>query len=259
AAPDPSRAAPDPSVLEELLLLVAQHRVDLTHDFVGETLELLLDAVELVLRQVAVLLLLLELVPDVPAYVADRDPALLGSSLHHLHQRLAAVGPQLRAGQPDHRAVVRRVDAEVGLLDRLLDRLHRALVVGGDHEDAGLGHGETCELLQRHVGAVVVDLQLLDERRSCSAGANARELLLQVHDRLVHPIVGFVDLRMAHASSLELTIVPIGSPTSARAMLSGSDTSKTMIGSWLSMQNVIAVESITCSPRDSTSKWLRRS
>jgi len=41
----------------------------------------------------------------------------------------------------------------------------------------------------------------------------------------------------------------VGSPTSARLMLPGSITSKTMIGSRLSMQNVIAVESITLSPR----------
>ena len=39
-------------------------------------------------------------------------------------------------------------------------------------------------------------------------------------------------------------------------MLPGSITSKTMIGSSLSMQNVIAVESITSSRRFSTSKWL---
>src|SRR5262245_48401772 len=196
---------------------------------------------------------------DVPPHVADRDPALLGPGLHHLHQTLAAVGGELGKGEPDHRAVVRWIDAEIALLDGLLDRLHRALVVRRDHEDLRLGHREARELLQRHVGAVVVDLQLLDQRGRRPPGADARELLLEVHDRLVHPVVGFVDLRMVHESSLELTIVPIGSPTRARAMLSGSDTSKTMIGSWLSMQNVIAVESITCNPRESTSKWLNRS
>ena len=56
-----------------------------------------------------------------------------------------------------------------------------------------------------------------------------------------------------------LTSVPIVSPASARRMLPGAVTSKTMIGSSLSMQNVIAVESITLRPRLITSKWVTSS
>jgi hypothetical protein len=57
----------------------------------------------------------------------------------------------------------------------------------------------------------------------------------------------------ARGAGAQLTIVPIGSPHSARLMLPFDNTSNTMIGSWLSMQNVMAVESMTCRPSLSTS------
>ena len=47
-----------------------------------------------------------------------------------------------------------------------------ALVVGRDQRAAGLGHREAGELLQRHLGAVVVDRELLDEGRGGPAGAD---------------------------------------------------------------------------------------
>ncbi len=97
--------------------------------------------------------------------VAHPHPALLGPVPHHLHEVLAAVLGELRERQPDHLAVVRGIDPEVALLDRLLDRLDRALVVGRDREHPGLGHPEAGDLLQRHLAAVGVDLQLLDQRR----------------------------------------------------------------------------------------------
>src|SRR5262249_48365361 len=106
------------------------------------------------------------------------------------------------------------------------------------------------------LAAVHVDLQLFDERGCGPARADRREFILEVHDGLVHLVVRLVDFRVRHLPSPELTTVPIGSPTSALMMFPGCVTSNTMIGSWLSMQNVIAVESITFRPRLSTSKWL---
>ena len=169
---------------------------------------------------------------------------------------LAPVGGELGERESDECAVVRRRHAHVAGLDGLLDRLDGALVVCGDHVDARLGHREARELLERHFRAVVVDPQLLDDRRRRASGADAGELLLHVEDSLAHLVLGFLDLRVHQRSSPAeaLTSVPIASPTSARMMLPGWVTSNTMIGSELSMQNVIAVESITCRPRCSTSK-----
>src|SRR5205814_864541 len=120
------------------------------------------------------------------------------------------------------------------------------------------GYREAGELLERNLGAVVVDLQLVDERGSGPAGADAGELLLEMHDRLVHAVLALGDVGVHHASFV-VTSVPMGSPISALPMLPGSMTSNTMIGSALSMQNVIAVESITSSRRLSTSKCVTSS
>ena len=54
---------------------------------------------------------------------------------------------ELRHGQADHLAVVRRCQAEVGLEDRALDLLDRALVVGLDREQPRLGHADLRELV----------------------------------------------------------------------------------------------------------------
>ena len=68
------------------------------------------------------------LVLGVPADVADRDPGVLRLVLRDLDELLAALLGELREDDPDDRAVVGRVDAEVGVADGLLDRGHRALV-----------------------------------------------------------------------------------------------------------------------------------
>ena len=229
--------------------------VDLGDVLVGELLQLLLGPVELVDGDLAVLLERLELVAGRPPQVADRDPALLGLVLDHLHQLLASLGRELREHQADHLAVVGRGDTQVGVLDGLLDGLHRALVVGGDDQHPGLGHVEPGQLLERHVGAVVVDLQLLDERRRGPTGADGREVGLGVAHGLGHLLGGLEQDVVDHrpTSGPHETSVPIGSPSRARRMLPGPIRSKTTIGSLLSMQNVMAVESITLRPRLRTS------
>src|SRR5213076_967931 len=112
-------------------------------------------------------------------------------------------------------------------------RLQRALVVGRDDEHPRLGNGEARKLLQRHLGAVVVDPELLDERGRGPTGADGTDLILQVDDDLVHLVVRVVDPRVGHLVSLGYTSVPIGSPVSALVIFPGCITSNTMIGSAL--------------------------
>ena len=95
-----------------------------------------------------VLLQVFELVTGGAAQVAHRHPPLLGLVLHDLHQLLATLLGELRERQADDLAVVRGVDAEVGVLDGLLDGLHVVLVVGLDHEQPRLGHVEAGQLLE---------------------------------------------------------------------------------------------------------------
>src|SRR5206468_8629099 len=113
------RAAPAPaflvasaarSYLEQLLLLHLQHRVDLGDDVVGALLELLLDAVEVVLADLAVLLELLELVARLAADVAAGHAAFLGAIAHDLHEVAPPFLGELRERETDDLTVVRRVD-----------------------------------------------------------------------------------------------------------------------------------------------------
>ena len=114
---------------------------------------------------------------------ADRDPRVLGLVPGQLDVLLAPLLGQLRQRHPDDVAVVGRVDAEIGVADRLLDRGHRGLVVRGDQHHPGVRHLEAGELLQRGRRAVVVGGQLGEHRRVGPTGADRRELLLGVLDR----------------------------------------------------------------------------
>ena len=66
---------------------------------------------------------LLQVLVGVAAQVAHGDPRVLGLVLHHLGQLLAALFGQRRHRHADQVALRRRVQAQVGLADRLLDRL----------------------------------------------------------------------------------------------------------------------------------------
>src|SRR5687767_12326205 len=134
------------SDLEQLLFLLLERLVDLRLLGVGELVELLLGTGDVVLGGVAGLREPVELVAGGPAQVADGDAPVLGHALHHPDEVLAALRRELREHEPDDLTVVARVEAEVGVLDRLLDRAERSLVVRADDEHACLGHLEAGDL-----------------------------------------------------------------------------------------------------------------
>ena len=86
--------------------------------------------------------------------------------------------------------VVGRGDPEVGALQRLLDGGQGALVVGGDHQQPGLGDAEPGQLAELGLRPVVVDLQVLDQGRRGPPGPDGSELGLGVVHRLGHVLAG---------------------------------------------------------------------
>ena len=100
---------------------------------------------------------LAQVVHRVAADVADRHAALLGEVAHDLDELAAALFGQLGDDQPDELPSLEGCQADVGLVDRLLDRLDRGLVVGLDGQQPRLGRGDRRELVQRRLRAVVVD------------------------------------------------------------------------------------------------------
>jgi len=107
----------------------------------------------------------------VPPDVADGHPSLLRALVGELDEVATALLRQGREGQPDHVAVVGRGEAEVGGQDGLLDGGQGGAVERLDQEQPRLRDGEGSELVQRDVGAVVLDVQSVEQLRVRSAGA----------------------------------------------------------------------------------------
>src|SRR5487761_2059608 len=196
------------SNLKKFLLLVREQRVDDGHLVLGHLVQDLLEALDVVTGQALVLLERLELLARVTAHAAQGDLALLGLRAHDLDEGLATLLGEGGEGQADHVAVVGGREAEVGVGDRLLDRGNGALVEGRDHEETGLGHREVRQLAQGGVGAVVVDEQVLDQRRGRASGAHRGELALHVLDRLGHAIARVVHHHVHEFVVHYLTSVP---------------------------------------------------
>src|SRR3954453_6421338 len=216
------------SDFEDFLFLVLQELVELVNALVGELLERLFGAMLVVTADVAVLLEVAEVVHDVAADVAHSDAAVLGDPADDADQLLAPLLGQLGDRQADHVAVVAGRQPQVGLHDRLLDRLDRALVVGRHREHPRLGRRDVRQLLQRRLRAVVVDAHAVEQARGRAAGAHGAELRLRGVDGLRHATLRVVEelvdqLAFAHVE----TRVPTWSPETIRWILASSSMLKT--------------------------------
>src|SRR5439155_20514919 len=115
-----SRAA-DGSDLEDLSLLLLSGVVNLADELIGDLLDLADGGLDLVLADVAVFFYLAQVVDLVATDVANRDTCLLCALVHQLHQLLAPLLGELRDGHADDIAVVAWVQAQLTLLNSLLD------------------------------------------------------------------------------------------------------------------------------------------
>src|ERR1700688_357793 len=147
------------SDLEDLSLLPLDGVVDPGDELIGDLLHIDELGGDLVLADVAVLLDAAQMVDLVAADVAHGDARLLGLAMNHLDEVLAALLGELRDGDPDHLAVVARVQPEVALLDRLLDGAERGAVVRLDDQHARLRNADPGDRLERRRRTVVIDGQ----------------------------------------------------------------------------------------------------
>src|ERR1700675_3261888 len=113
--------APPRSDGEDFLLLLLRELVDLGDEPVGGLLDLIEGAPLFVLRYLLALGKRLETVVGVPTDIADGHTRVLGEFAHRLGELLAPFLRQGRHDEADELAVIARREAEVGLLDRLLD------------------------------------------------------------------------------------------------------------------------------------------
>src|SRR5215217_1469973 len=240
------------SHLEDLVFLALEQGVELLGLLVGELLQRLLGAVLVVGAGLARVAQLAQVVHRVAADVADRDLALLAQPADDLHQLPAALLGELGDLQADDLSVVVRRQADVGLEDRPLDRLHGVLVVGLHRQQARLGGGDGRELLQGRHRAVVVHHDPVEQGRAGAARAHGAELAPRRVYGLVH-VVARVREEVVDDAHV-VTRVPTRSPETIRSIFASSPMLKTRIGTWLSMHSDSAVESITFNPRWSASR-----
>src|ERR1035437_11189123 len=84
---------------------------------------------------------LLELIHGVAPHVADRDPAVLRELADDLDEFLAALFAELREEQPDDLALNRWREAQVALLNGLLNGVQRIDIPGLYDKHPRLGRG----------------------------------------------------------------------------------------------------------------------
>src|SRR5207245_9761260 len=97
-----------PSDFEQLPFLGGQHLVDLCDVVIGDPLEVLLLAAQVIFGDLTLALQVLHLVLHVAPDVSDGHPALLCPLTSHLDQLLAPVLGEGREGEPDDGPVVGR-------------------------------------------------------------------------------------------------------------------------------------------------------
>ena len=202
---------------------------------------------------------LLELVVEILADVAQGNLSVLGILLALLDQLLATVLAGGRELEHDHPAVDDRVAAEVGLVDAADDVLRGRGIEGLDAEVGGRGDCDAGDMLEGHVGVIDVDHDLVQKSRRHPSRAQRGEGILEGLDGLVHLFDAFIQnihrevllkffysTRKAKERKRYLVIrVPIFSPFRSRTALWGSAMLKTRIWMSVSSKRPTAVLSIT--------------
>src|SRR5439155_21146935 len=221
--------------------------VDLVNEVVVNLLQVFFGMLDVVLGHATQLL---EDLATMCACVAHGDLSFLGELVHDLRELLATLGVHGRERHANHATLLRRIEPEIRLADRFLDRFRLRLVERGDEQQARLRSTHSRHLIHRHGRAVHLDFHGVEHRGGRLARMDRGEFPL----RAVH---GFLHRRARVLHDVldgHRTRVPTRSPRTTAAMAPGRLTFRTISGRWFSLQSVIAVWSITFSSAIITSR-----
>src|ERR1700687_3494367 len=131
--------------LQHFGLFVTRDLLDAFDEAVGKLLEALLGAFFVLLRYAAVLLCLAQMIERISAAIAHGHARLLGALVDLLDELFAPILGQLRQNQSNDLAIIGRIDAQVGLLDRFFNWAEHAPIpwLNKDHARVGctdVGH-----------------------------------------------------------------------------------------------------------------------
>src|SRR5271165_4367733 len=132
---------------EDFLFLGRQQLIDLRDRAVGRLLHVVGKALLIVLRNLVVLLKLLDGVKTIAADVTHRDLGGFGIFVRDLHQFLAALLVEFRNPQTKHLPLGRGREAQIGIDDRLFNGLDHRLVPDLNRDQPRLGHADGGQLI----------------------------------------------------------------------------------------------------------------
>src|SRR2546430_7991772 len=225
--------------LHDLGFLAGGHLVDQTDVAVGDLLQLVAPAPSLVGRDLFLFLQRLDPIHLLAPDVANRNMRALGIPLDQSSVLAAPLLVEGRNRNPDQLAVIPRIQSKLRLPDRFFDSADDGPVPRLDDDHARLWNGNGGELVQGRRIAVVLDRDLVDQRRAGAPSANGEDLLGEGVQALLHLGFGVLDVGLDHSAGP--TSVPICLPPTTPSRLPPCARSKTMIGILFSRQRVTAV------------------
>ena len=170
---------------------------------IGRLLDLAGKPVVIVLADLVILFQLLDHVHGVAADMAHRDARGFGIFVRDLDQFLAPLLVQFGNAQADHLSFGRRRQAEIGVDDRLFDRMDQRAVPDIDRDQPRLRNAHGRHLIERHLRAIGVDHDRIEQMRGRAAGAQARQFGLQHGAGALHAALDLVDIvRCAFAMAI---------------------------------------------------------
>jgi len=157
-----------------------------------EVVEELLQPAVLVLPKASVLLLCIEFLSRLAPDVAQGDLRLLGTLPHELHEFVPAFFGQARDLDPDHLAVILRVETEAGPEHGPLDRRDLRAVERANYDQVRIRRHDVRHVLQGRGGPVVLHGHRFHQRWTGSPGVNLGEPTLQHLQCLRHVLASIL-------------------------------------------------------------------
>ena len=118
-----------------------------------------------------------------------------------LHQLLTALLRQLGEGQADAAAVILGINAQIGVLDGLLNALQGLAVPGRDDQGPGIGRGDGRDLLDGGGAAVVVHHNAVQHSGVGTARTHGSEVRGNGVNALLHFLLVYFVLVLQHNGS----------------------------------------------------------
>src|SRR6516164_9124648 len=177
-----------------LFFFGSERLIDFAYGLIGRLLHLGGHADMVVLADLSVFFKFLQEIERIATNMANGDARCFGIFVRNLDHLLAAILIELRDSQPQHLAFGRGGEAEIGIDDRLLNGVHHGAVPHLHAQQPRLRHADSGELIERHVGAIGLDLHRFEQARRSAAGAQPAELLLEHLGGAVHAALDVVDV-----------------------------------------------------------------